>query len=61
MKDCPYDNTVAEATFKIFKKEFVKGRNFENSENLKVELTDYVNWFNNFRLHSSLRYRLSPL
>ena len=29
MKGCPYDNAVAEATFKIIKTEFVKGQNFE--------------------------------
>lgn len=28
LKGCPYDNAVAEATFKIFKSEFVYGRNF---------------------------------
>ncbi|MRX72855.1 hypothetical protein GJU40_11935 [Bacillus lacus] len=30
MKSCPYDNAVAEATFKIIKTEFVKGKNFED-------------------------------
>jgi putative transposase len=29
MKGCPYDNAVAEATFKIIKTEFVKGRYFD--------------------------------
>ena len=29
MKGCPYDNAVAEATFKIIKTEFVKGRHFD--------------------------------
>jgi putative transposase len=28
MKGCPYDNAVAEATFKIFKTEFAKSRSF---------------------------------
>ncbi len=59
MKGCPYDNAVAEANFKIFKTEFVKGRNFRNLDELKLELTNYVNWFNNFRIHSSLGY-LTP-
>ena len=59
LKGCPYDNAVAEATFKIFKSEFVNGRNFENLAKLKMELADYVNWFNHFRIHSSLGY-LSP-
>ncbi|EMT51165.1 transposase [Brevibacillus borstelensis AK1] len=30
MKGCPYDNTVAEATFKLIKAEFVKNRQFES-------------------------------
>jgi len=29
MKGCPYDNAVAEATFKIIKSEFVKGMIFD--------------------------------
>ena len=59
LKGCPFDNAVAEATFKIFKVEFVNGRNFESLERLKLELGDYIHWFNNFRIHSSLDY-LSP-
>jgi putative transposase len=59
LKGCPYDNAVAESTFKIFKSEFVSGRNFESLTKLKLELADYINWFNNFRIHSSLGY-LSP-
>ena len=59
LKGCPYDNAVAESTFKIFKTEFVFGRNFESLAQLKLELADYINWFNNFRIHSSLGY-LSP-
>lgn len=59
LKGCPYDNAVAESTFKIFKSEFVFGRNFESLAKLKMELADYINWFNNFRIHSSLGY-LSP-
>lgn len=60
MKGCPYDNAVAESTFKIFKAEFIYGRNFSNLTQLKLELADYVHWFNNFRIHSSLNY-LSPV
>lgn len=59
MKGCPYDNAVAEATFKIIKTEFVKGQNFETLNYLKYQLSDYVNWFNNHRIHSSLGY-LTP-
>lgn len=59
MKGCPYDNAVAEATFKINKTEFVKGQAYETLEQLQLELADYVNWFNNHRIHSSLGY-LTP-
>ncbi|MGF7060667.1 transposase InsO family protein [Brassicibacter mesophilus] len=59
MKGCPYDNAVAEATFKIIKTEFTKNYCFENLEELELKLADYVNWFNNFRIHSTLGY-LSP-
>ena len=53
-KVCPYDNAVAEATMKALKTEFVKQMKFENLEQLETELFDYVNWYNNFRPHSSL-------
>lgn len=59
LKGCPYDNAVAESTFKIFKAEFVYGRNFESLERLRLELGDYIHWFNNHRIHSALGY-LSP-
>ena len=60
MKGCPYDNAVAEATFKIFKTEFVAGRNFDSLLHLRRELARYVHWFNNIRIHGSLNY-LSPV
>lgn len=60
MKGCPYDNAVAEATFKIFKTEFVKRRQFESLHQLTTELQTYVHWFNHRRIHGSLSY-LSPI
>lgn len=60
MKGCPYDNAVAESSFKLFKTEFVRGQNFESLTQLKVELEGYVYWFNHQRLHGSLGY-LSPM
>ena len=59
MKGCPYDNAVAESTFKMIKAEFVYSRRFETLEQLQLELLDYVHWFNNIRLHGTLGY-LSP-
>ena len=59
-KGCPYDNAVAEATFKIIKTEFVRNQTFSSLYHLQIELADYVNWFNNHRIHSSPGY-LSPV
>ncbi len=58
-KGCPYDNAVAEATYKIVKTEFAFNRVFNNQEELERELFDYVNWYNTKRLHGSLGY-LAP-
>jgi len=60
MKGCPYDNAVAEATFKLFKTEFVKRRHFDNLDELTTELYDYVHWFNHIRIHGTLGYK-SPI
>ncbi|MGG3506572.1 IS3 family transposase [Paenibacillus lautus] len=56
MKGCPYDNAVAEATYKIMKTEFVNQMNFQSLRQLEVELNDYVNWFNKHRIHGTLGY-----
>lgn len=58
-KGNPYDNAVAEATYKIIKTEFAFNRIFDNFEQLQYLLFDYVHWFNHIRIHSSLGY-LSP-
>ena len=60
MKGCPYDNAVAESTFKMIKVEFTASRRFDTLEQLRLELADYVHWFNHIRLHSTLGYR-SPV
>jgi transposase InsO family protein len=60
LKGCPYDNAVAEATFKTIKTEFVKGCSFDSLAHLTRELHDYVHWFNNIRIHGTLGY-LSPI
>lgn len=58
-KGTPYDNAVAEATFKTIKTEFINGRVFDHQKELDLELFDYVNWYNTIRIHGSLGY-LSP-
>jgi putative transposase len=60
MKGCPYDNAVAEATFKVMKTEFIYRMNFHSLQHLELELYDYVNWYNKHRLHGTLGY-LSPV
>ena len=59
-KGCPYDNAVAEATFKIIKTEFVWNETFADLEELKLKLWDYVHWYNHHWIHSSLGY-LTPV
>lgn len=58
-KGNPFDNAVSESSYSIIKTEFVSNKLFENIEQLDLELFDYVNWFNTFRLHGSLNY-LTP-
>ena len=60
MKGCPYDNAVAEAMFKVVKTEFTKVACFNSLDQLELELNDYVNWFNNIRIHGTLGYK-SPV
>jgi putative transposase len=60
MKGCPSDNAVAEATFKIIKTEFVSQMTFNSLEQLTLEFSDYVNWFNKLRIHGTLGY-VSPI
>lgn len=55
-KGCPYDNAVAEATYKIIKTEFAFNKIFKNLQELKEELRNYVLWYNYKRIHSSLNY-----
>lgn len=59
LKACPYDNAVAEATFKMIKTEFIYRETFDSLEHLEQELADYVKWYNNDRPHSTLGY-LTP-
>ena len=55
-KGCPYDNAVAESTYKSVKVEFVHQSQFETLAQLRLELFDYVRWWNYLRLHGTLGY-----
>ncbi len=55
-KGTPYDNAVAEATYKTIKTEFIYPQQFETKEELKKKFGAYVWWYNHKRLHSTLGY-----
>lgn len=59
-KGCPYDNAIAESTFKAVKTEFVSNTIFDSLSQLRLEFNHYVDWFNYNRLHSTLNYQ-SPI
>ena len=59
-KSNPWDNAVSEATFKLYKAEFAYRESFGSIKELQLKLSDYVHWFNNFRIHSTLGY-MSPV
>lgn len=55
-KGNPWDNAVAESTYKSFKAEFIYPNQFGTLKELSVALYDYVHWWNHFRLHGALNY-----
>lgn len=59
-KGCPYDNAVDESTNRILKAELVHRETFGTTRELRAKLSDYVHWYNNFRIHSTLGY-MSPV
>lgn len=59
-KGCPCDNAVDESTNRILWTEFVYRERFSDLRDLQVKLSDYVHWYNNFRIHSTLGY-MSPV
>jgi len=55
-----WDNAVAESFFKTIKYEWLNRFKHTSYLQLYASLKEYINWYNNERLHSSLGY-LSPL
>lgn len=53
----PYDNGVAESTFKSIKIEFIYQYLFKDMRQLEVLWFDYVNWWNKHRLHGGNHYK----
>ena len=59
-KGTPYDNAVAEATYKTIKTEFVYQHVFQTEEELVKKFQAFVWWYNHKRLHSTLGY-MTPM
>lgn len=59
-KGCPYDNAAGESANRILKAEFVYREGFSDLRDLQSKLSDYIHWYNNFRIHSTLGY-MSPV
>lgn len=52
----PCDNAVVESTSRALERELVRGRAFPSEDRLGTELFDWVNRYNDYRLHSTLGY-----
>jgi len=55
-KGTPLDNAVAESMYNIVKTECIFGETFESMEQFELHWFDWVNWYNNIRIHGSLDY-----
>jgi transposase InsO family protein len=49
-----YDNAMAESFVDTFKTELIKDRVWQTRAQLELAILEYVDWFNNRRLHESL-------
>lgn len=49
-----YDNAMAESFVDSFKTELIKDRVWQSRAQLELAILEYVDWFNNRRLHESL-------
>lgn len=58
-KGYPYDNSSMESFNSLLKKELVYNTNYFSFDCAIDSILDYINWYNNFRIHSYLNY-LSP-
>lgn len=54
---CPYDNAVAESTYRSLKLEFINQETFQSLKELALKTKDYVHWCNYHRIHGSLNYQ----
>ena len=59
-KGNPYDNAVSESMYNVLKTEMVLNESFDTLDELELRLFEYVNWYNNIRLHGALGY-ITPM
>ena len=59
-KGCPHDSAVDESADGIPRAELARREAFGTMRELRAKLSDYVHWYNNFRIHSTLGY-MSPV
>ncbi len=50
----PNDNAISESFFSIIKRELIRHRIFASETTLYAEIADYVDFYNNHRLHTAL-------
>mgnify|MGYP000005426474 CR=1 FL=1 len=53
---CPNKNAYVESFFSIFDTEFLQVRYFESMESIHKQVGDWIDFYNNRRLHGSLKY-----
>jgi transposase InsO family protein len=52
-----YDNAISESFVDSFKTELIKDRVWHSNSQLELAVVEWVGWYNDVRLHSSLGYR----
>ena len=55
-----YDNALAESFVDSFKTELIRDRVWRTRSQLELAIVEYVAWFNNERLHTSLNRQPPP-
>lgn len=58
-KGRPHGNAVDESTDGMLKAELARRETFGTTRRLRAKLSDYVHWYNNFRIHSTPGYMSS--
>jgi putative transposase len=51
-----YDNAMAESFWSSLKRELVDDAHFATKEDARLAIFEWIMWYNNERLHSSLGY-----